>query len=173
MKNKLESTIVEPTLKLEATPDEFLSIQSFEKLLELNFLNQKYYVATDMANGGYLAITRMNTFDYLNTNGSTKISLDDIDHLLYEDIPGKIIKKEILTTPYPGISILNKTKKEDYQKYHIYKTPLEIVIIKLGGKGDYALKHADKIFNSISFRPLASKWSEFSPSFGKYAIQMP
>ncbi|MBJ2175115.1 TraB/GumN family protein [Aureibaculum sp. A20] len=173
MKNKLESTIVEPTLKLEATPDNFLSIQSFEKLLELNFLNQKYYVATDMANGGYLAITRMNTFDYLNTNGSTKISLDDIDHLLYEDIPGKIIKKEILTTPYPGISILNKTKKEDYQKYHIYKTPLEIVIIKLGGKGDYALKHADKIFNSISFRPLTSKWSEFSPSFGKYSVQMP
>ncbi|MET2985711.1 TraB/GumN family protein [Aureibaculum conchae] len=173
MKNKLESTFVEPTLKKESTPDNFLSILSFDKLLELNFFNQKYYVATDMANGGYLAITRMNTFDYLNTNGSTKIDLDDIDHLLYEDIPGKIIKKELLTSPYPGISILNKTKKNDYQKYHIYKTPLEIVIIKLGGKGDYALKHADSVFNSIVFRPISNKHIEFSPSFGKYSIKIP
>lgn len=173
MKNKLESTFVEPNLKKESTPDNFLSILSFDKLLELNFFNQKYYVATDMANGGYLAITRMNTFDYLNTNKSTKISLDDIDHLLYEDIPGKIIKKKMLTSPYPGISILNKTKKNDYQKYHIYKTPLEIVIVKLGGKGDYALKHGDSVFNSITFKPVSNKFIEFLPSFGKYSVEIP
>ncbi|MDY7395211.1 TraB/GumN family protein [Aureibaculum sp. 2210JD6-5] len=172
-KSELESTFVAPKLNKESTPDGFLSIQSFEKLLELNYSNQKYYIATDMANGGYLAITRISTFDYLNTNGSSKISLDDIDHLLYEDIPGKIIKKEMLATPYPGISILNKTKKNDYQKYHIYKTPLEIVIIKLGGKGEYALNHEDKIFNSISFKPNSNKHEEFTPKFGKYSVKIP
>ncbi len=170
-KIELESTFVKPKLNLESTADGFLSIQSFEELRELNFFNQKYYIATDMANGGYLAITRINTFDYLNEN--TKIELKDIDHLLYEDIPGKIIKKEIFKTPYPGISILNKTKKDDYQKYHIYKTPLEIIIVKLGGKKDYALQHADEIFNSISFKSKSDNWVDFSPYFGKYSVKIP
>lgn len=170
-KKELETSFTKPHLKTEATPDGFLSIKSFEELRELNFFSQKYYIATDMANGGYLAITRVNTFDYLNMK--TKIELKDIDNLLYEDIPGKIIKKEELTRPYPGISILNKTKKEDYQKYHIYKTPLEIVIIKLGGKKDYVLKHGDEIFNSISFKSSATNLVNFTPDFGKYSIKLP
>jgi len=170
-KKELETTFTKPHLKLEATADGFLTINSFESLRELNFFNQKYYIATDMANGGYLAITRINTFDHLNMK--TKIELKDIDNLLYEDVPGKIIKKEVLTTPYPGISILNKTKKEDYQKYHIYKTSLEIVIIKLGGKKEYALKHADEIFNSISFKTPAPNLVNFVPDFGKYSVKLP
>ncbi len=170
-KKELENIFTEPHLKLEATVDGFLSIKSFEELRELSFLGQKYYIATDMANGGYLAITRINTFDYLNMK--KKIELKDIDNLLYEDIPGKIIEKEVLTTPYPGISILNKTKKNDYQKYHIYKTPLEIVIIKLGGKKEYAVKHADEIFNSISFKLPNTSLVDFTPDFGKYSIKVP
>lgn len=173
MKTKLESTFVEPKVSRESTPDKFLSILSFEKLLELNFFNQKYYVATDMANGGYLAITRINTFDCLNVKENSKIDLNDIDHLLYEDIPGKIIKKETLTFPYPGLSILNKTKKGDYQKYHIYKTPLEIIIIKLGGKSNYVLNYADKIFNSITFKSSLNERTELTPDFGKYSINIP
>ena len=170
-KKELEIIFTKPHLKTEATPDGFLSIKSFEELRELNFFSQKYYIATDMANGGYLAITRINTFDYLNNK--IKISLEDIDNLLYEDIPGKIIEKTVLNKPYPGISILNKTKKGDYQKYHIYKTPLEIVIIKLGGKKEYALKHADEIFNSIVFKTKATNLVDFTPYFGKYSIKLP
>jgi len=170
-KKELETTLIKPHLKTEATPDGFLSIKSFEELRELNFNSQKYYIATDMANGGYLAITRINTFDYLNNK--TKIELKDIDNLLYEDIPGKIIEKVVLTKPYPGISILNKTKKGDYQKYHIYKTPLEIVIIKLGGKKEYAIKHTDEIFNSITFKTKAVNLVDFTPYFGKYSVKLP
>ena len=132
LKSKLESTFIAPTLKVYATKDNFLSIKSFEKLREFNFLNQKYYIATDMANGAYLAITRINTFDYLNKKPITK--LKEIDNLLFEDIPGEIIEKTYFDLPYKGIKILNRTKKGDYQKYIIYKTTLEIIIVKLGGK---------------------------------------
>lgn len=124
-----------------------------------------------MANGGYLAITRINTFDYLNAK--KKIELKDIDNLLYEDVPGKIIEKKVLTNPYPGIGIINKTKKGDFQKYHIYKTPLEIVIIKLGGKKEYAINHADEIFNSIVFKTKATTLVDFTPNFGKYSVKLP
>ena len=85
-----------------------------------------------MTNGGYLAITRINTFDYLSKK--PKDYLKKIDDLLFEDIPGEIISKETISVPFEGIKIVNKTKKDDYQRYLICKTPLEIIIVKLGGK---------------------------------------
>ena len=170
-KNKLESTFIAPNLKLHTTKDNFLSIKSFEELREFNFLNQKYYVTTDMTNGGYLAITRINTFDYINNK--TKIKLKDVDNLLFEDIPGEILKKEYFDIPYKGIKILNKTKKGDYQRYAIYKTPLEIIIIKLGGKKDYVLKYGDAVFNSISFKQTNNNWVSFTPDYGKYSFSLP
>jgi len=170
-KEKIEATFITPKLQLHATKDNFLTIKSFEKLREFNFLNQKYYVATDMTNGAYLAITRINTFDYLNTK--SKVSLKDVDNLLFEDIPGEILKKEYFEEPYEGINILNKTKKGDYQKYVIYKTPLEIIIIKLGGKSDYVLKYGDEIFNSIHFKPINNNWIKFTPEYGKYTFSIP
>ncbi|HHC80458.1 MAG TPA: TraB/GumN family protein [Flavobacteriia bacterium] len=171
LKNKLEATFITPKLQTYATKDHFLTIKSFEKLRELNFLNQKYYVATDMANGAYLAITRVNTFEYLNSK--SKIKLKDIDNLLYEDIPGEILKKEYFEQPYEGIKILNKTKKGDYQRYAIYKTPLEIIIVKLGGKKDYVLKYGDEVFDSISFKPNNDNWVNFTPNYGKYTFSVP
>ena len=40
----------------------------------------------------------------------------------------------------------NKTKKGEFQKYHIYQTPLEIIIMKFAGRSDFVLQHQDKIF---------------------------
>lgn len=170
-KKKLEATFIAPKLTAQSTDDNFLTIKSFEKLRELNFLNQKYYVATDMTNGAYLAINRMNTFEYLAKKETT--DLKDIDNLLFEDIPGEIIEKTYFEKPYKGINIRNKTKKGDYQRYAIYKTPLEIIIVKLGGKKDYVLKYGDEIFNSITFRATANTWENFEPAFKKYHFSIP
>lgn len=171
-KEKLENTFVSPHLKTEKSPDSFISILSFQPLKELNFYNQKYYIATDMANGGYLAITRMNTFEYLN-KPENDISLEEIDRLLYEDIPGTILEKTYLETPYPGIKIINKTKKNDFQRYHIYKTPLEIIIVKLGGKKNYAQLHGDKIFKTLSLKNDTQDRTAYIPDYGKYSIELP
>ena len=171
VKVKIEDTFIEPVLKKHHTDDQFLAIKSFEELRELNFFGQKYYVATDMTNGGYLAITRINTFDYLSKK--PKNYLKTIDDLLFEDIPGEIISKEAISLPYEGIKIVNKTKKDDYQRYLIYKTPLEIVIIKLGGKKDYALKYGDEIFDSVEFKLFSNEYEQIHPRYGKYTIEMP
>ncbi len=171
IKEKIEDTFIKPTLEKQYTEDNFLAIKSFEELRELNFFGQKYYVATDMTNGGYLAITRINTFDYLAKK--PKEHLKKIDDLLFEDIPGEIISKEIVSEPYEGIKILNKTKKDDYQRYLIYKTPLEIIILKLGGKKNYVLKYGDEIFDSLTLKENSGIHTPMNPSYGKYSITFP
>lgn len=170
-KTKLENLFVKPKLSLQSTPDKFLTIKSFDTLREFSNGTQKYYLAPDMTNGAFLAINRISTFEFLPHEKS--ISLEKIDDLLYEDIPGTIIEKKEIKSPFPGISILNKTKKGDYQKYHIYKTPLEVIIIKFGGKKDFVKNYEDDIFNSITFKPFNKEFTTFSDAFKKYSFTFP
>ncbi|WP_405574836.1 TraB/GumN family protein [Winogradskyella sp. Asnod2-B02-A] len=171
-KIKLDSLFVTPQLKKHDTPDGFLSINTYDKLREFSYAGQKYYLDPDMTNGAYLTINRISRFTYL-PNEKEHITLKDIDHLLYEDIPGDIIKKEELTTPYPGISIVNKTKKGEFQKYHIYQTPLEIIIIKFAGRSDFVLKHEAKIFNDITLKTPSSTNELFVSPNNKFQVDFP
>ncbi len=170
-KEQIQDFIYPSTITTQTTPDQFLSIKAFTKLYEFYYSGQKYYISPDMTNGAYLTISRFNTYDYLPNE--KEISLDRLDNFLFEDIPGDIIKKEALTDPYPGISILNKTKKGDYQKYHIYKTPLEVIVIKFAGQKEYVLKNEASIFNSITFKTPSSDFSTFTSTYNKYEVNFP
>ena len=171
-KIKLDSLFVTPELKMHSSPDGFLNINTYDELREFSYGGQKYYLDPDMTNGAYLTINRISRFTYL-PNEKSNITLKEIDHLLYEDIPGDIIKKEELTTPYPGISIVNKTKKGEFQKYHIYETPLEIIIIKFAGRSDFVLKHEAKIFNSIKLKNPSDDTQLFSSPRRKFQVDFP
>ncbi|QCE41070.1 TraB/GumN family protein [Psychroserpens sp. NJDZ02] len=170
-KEHLENYIAPSKLKTASTPDGFLTLKTFTELYEFYHSGQKYYISPDMTNGAYLTISRFNTFEYLPSE--KEISLERLDNFLFEDIPGDIIKKEILKTPYPGISILNKTKKGDYQKYHIYKTPLEVVLIKFAGQKDYVLKNEASIFDSITFKTPSNDFETFTSTYNKYEVNFP
>ncbi|RAJ17980.1 TraB/GumN family protein [Olleya aquimaris] len=170
-KEQIEDYIAPPTIKTQTTPDGFLSIKTFTELYEFYYSGQKYYISPDMTNGAYLTISRFNTYDYLPNE--KEISLERLDNFLFEDIPGDIIKKEALTTPYPGISILNKTKKGDYQKYHIYKTPFEVILIKFAGQKEYVLKNEAPIFSSIQFKTPSSNFNTFTSTYNKYEVNFP
>ena len=171
-KTKLDSLFVTPKLQKHSTPDDFLSINTYDELREFPYGGQKYYLDPDMTNGAYLALNRISRFIYLPNEKST-ITLKEIDHLLYEDIPGDIIKKEALTSPYPGISIVNKTKKGEFQKYHIYQTPLEIIIIKFAGRSDFVLQHEDKIFDSIKLKTPSNENQLFVAPNHKFQVDFP
>lgn len=171
-KEKLENLFTKPDIAYQSTPDGFITIKSFDKLREFTFDKLKYYVAPDMTNGAYLTINRLNTYDFL-PNERKKLNLDYIKDLLYEDIPGDIIEQTEFELPYPGISILNRTKKGDYQKYHIYKTPLEIIIVKFGGKKDFVLQYHDEIFDSIQFKATSSQYTDFKDVLSKYSFRFP
>lgn len=171
-KTKLDSLFVTPILKRHSTPDGFLSLNSYDELREFSYGGQKYYLDPDMTNGAYITLNRISRFTYL-PNDKAHITLKDIDHLLYEDIPGDIIAKDDLTTPYPGISIVNKTKKGEFQKYHIYQTPLEIIIIKFAGRSDFVLQHEDKVFNSIDLKQPSNDSQLFVSPNNKFQVNFP
>jgi len=170
-KAKLEDLHVQPYLNSYSTPDGFITIKTFDELREFVYKEQKFYLAPDMTNGAYLTITRLNTYDHFPNE--EKITLDEIDPLLYEDIPGDIISKKALTSPFLGFSIVNKTKKGDYQKYHIYKTPLEVIIIKFAGKKDFVLEYEKEIFDSITFRTPSNKLKTYTSEYNKYSFLFP
>ncbi|EDP97082.1 hypothetical protein KAOT1_18003 [Kordia algicida OT-1] len=167
----LEDLYVKPYLNTYSTPDGFITIKTFDELREFVYKDQKFYLAPDMTNGAYLTISRLNTYDHLPNE--EKITLEEIDPLLYEDIPGDIISKKTLTSPYPGFSIVNKTKKGDYQKYHIYKTPLEMIIIKFGGKKDFVLQYEQEIFGSLKFRSTENEFKTYTSEYNKYEFLFP
>ncbi|MBC8755211.1 TraB/GumN family protein [Kordia sp. YSTF-M3] len=170
-KTTLEDLHVKPYLNTYSTPDGFITIKTFDELREFVYKDQKFYLAPDMTNGAYLTITRLNTYDQFPNE--EKITLEEIDPLLYEDIPGDIISKTALTSPFPGFSIVNKTKKGDYQKYHIYKTPLEMIIIKFGGKKDFVLQYEKEIFDSITFRSTSEDMKTYTSEYNKYEFLFP
>ncbi|QIJ88789.1 hypothetical protein C7H62_0980 [Mesoflavibacter sp. HG96] len=170
-KEALEDKMIPQPTSLNSTPDHFLTLNTFTPLYEFAYGTQKYYISPDMTNGAYLTINRYNTFEFLPNDKD--ITLERLNDFLFEDIPGDIIKKEQLNKPYPGISVLNKTKKGDYQKYHIYKTPLEIIIIKLAGQKEYVLNKEAEIFNSISFKTPSNTTKKFTSPFNKYSVVFP
>jgi len=129
----------------------------------------------DMSNGAYYMITRVKTHSYL-FGQKENIVLKKIDSLLYENVPGKILKKTaIVKNGYKGFDIINRTRRGDIQRYNIIATPFEILIFKISGNGNYVEgPEADQFFSSISLRHDDPKQQpEFGPSQGGFSIHFP
>lgn len=170
-KQKIEDFIAPPSLKEYTTADGFITMNSFNDLKDFFYNGQKFSVSPDMTNGAFLTISRFNLLEFLPSEDN--ITLERLENFLFEDIPGDIISKKIITSPFPGLSVLNKTKKGDYQKYHIYKTPLELIIIKFGGPKHYVLDYEKVLFESIRFKTPSKIIETFKSPYGKYQVRLP
>jgi uncharacterized protein YbaP (TraB family) len=129
----------------------------------------------DMSNGAYYMIGCVRTnASFLGQKEET--ILKKVDSLLYENIPGKIQKKQAIERDgYKGFEISSKTRRGDIQRYAIFVTPLEVIVFKMSGNGNYAEgKEADQFFSSIRVRERApAGWTEFGPPQGGFQIRMP
>jgi uncharacterized protein YbaP (TraB family) len=170
-KERLETKIKTPTFSPQQTPDGFIRLNAYGELREFLYNGIKYYISPDLPNGAHLTITRINTFNYLPNDNN--LYLDNIEKYLFEDVPGKIISKEPISGDYPGLSIINQTKKGDYEKFHIYQTPLEFIIIKLSGLKNYVLNFQNEVFNSISFKNEANSIETLNEPYHKYEVKFP
>ena len=129
----------------------------------------------DMSNGAYYMVEKVRTFGSLTGLG-TEATLKKIDSLLYENIPGKILKKSIINrNGYTGYDITNKTRRGDMQRYHILVTPFEIFIFKMSGTGNYVDgEEAAQFFASIEIKKNGlGKEGDFQPRQGGFSIKMP
>ena len=172
LKEKIESQLRENTFEHVSPDDQFFSIDLPNKLYPISEFVNTTYISPDLANGSYVMLNRINTFSYLKQDDT--YTLADLDKLLFENIPGKIIEKNRITrNGFNGLDIKNQLKNGDHQRYHIYVTPLEILMFKMGGKGDYVTQNSDTIFNSISFKKLNKKVSTITSGFKDFEVKMP
>lgn len=165
-------------------PVEMQTIKSDDGFLQLSVPGKLYkrsdsrvgnsWQYADMENGSYYMVSRV------KTNAATVLQneatvLKKIDSLLYENIPGKIIQKNIITkNKYTGYDILNKTRRGDLQRYNIIVTPFEVLIFKMSGNDDYVTgKEADTFFNSIQLNEQKNGWTNYTADKASFAVQFP
>ncbi len=164
--------------KIRPTP---LSEQSPEDLsFKLLLPNKLYpvaenkttvYVSPDLANGSYVMVNRIPTYSFLR---EVSFALGDIENLLFENIPGEIIRTDrIMRSGVEGIDIINKLKNGDFQRYQIFIKPLEILIFKMSGEGKYVLDYSDRIFDSLSFRSASAERISLRSAYEDFDISMP
>jgi uncharacterized protein YbaP (TraB family) len=129
----------------------------------------------DMSNGAYYMIGRVNTHScFLGEKDET--ILKKIDSMLYENIPGKILKKvDITRSGYRGYDITGRTRRGDLQRYNIVVTPYEIWVFKMSGTNNYVDgPEADQFFSSIRIRGnTPSAPVDFAPARGGFTIRLP
>lgn len=137
-------------------------------------LNDSWQYA-DMNNGSYYMLTRVRHHGAM-LGETEKQVFRKVDSMLYENIPGKILKKTLINkNGYSGYDIVNKTRRGDIQRYNIIVTPFEVLIFKMSGTDNYVEgKEAETFFNSITLvKKAADGWQKFEPKQGGFSVQLP
>jgi len=172
LKRNLEKKKRENEYRIYGPEDGFFTLELPNKLYPVSDRGKTTYVSPDLANGSFVVVNRIPTHAFLKQDAL--FSLEDIDKLLFENIPGQLLEKKYIEKDgFQGLDIKNKLKNGDYQRYHIFKTPLEIVIIKMGGEGDYVTVYSDRIFDSLKFRPRDAGNTKLSSDYKDFEVQMP
>ena len=160
-----------------ATEDSMITVQMPGPLYNKNVGKQSAansWQYADMDNGSYYMLTRVKTHAPMLGQAPAEV-LKKVDSMLYENIPGKIIKKtQITKNGYPGFDITNKTRRGDIQRYNIIVTPFEILVFRMSGNDNYADgDEANTFFNSINIKNKAAGWQNFSSLAGGFTIALP
>ncbi len=154
-----------------STEDSMVTVQMPGPLYKKNAATWQY---ADMDNGSYYMLTRVKT--HAPMLGQTQADvMKKIDSMLYENIPGKIIKKtEITRSGYPGYDITNKTRRGDIQRYNIIATPFEIMVFRMSGNDTYVQgNEADTFFNSITIKNKAGNWQNYESANNGFTVMLP
>jgi uncharacterized protein YbaP (TraB family) len=175
-KEEIDKMKVPVTFRKETTQDGKIELQLPGKLYRREDArgNESWQYA-DMNNGSYYMLTRVRTHAAM-LGHNDKVVLDKVDSMLYENIPGRILKKTpISKNGYQGFDITNRTRRGDLQRYQLLVTPFEVLVFKMSGSDNYIEgREADLFFNSIKIRPLpANKWSSFEPAQGGFTVDFP
>ncbi len=174
---KAKARIEEKRVKREFKPfkssDGFIEFLSPANVHEVSFYGKTMYLAPDLTNGSYVAVSRMKLNHFANTKEEDNLSFEDIDKILIEYIPGEIESKiEIERNGISGLDLVSKTKRGDYHRYNIFKTPLEFIVIKMIGKNDDVKGYGDELFNSIAFN-YKHELTDVEPLQGGFSVRIP
>lgn len=174
-KKRLDSLSTDLNLTEQISPDNQFVISLPAKLYELPY-SGKHLLCSEMVNGSFFSVQKINTFD-LVSGLTPNAYLAKVDSLLFENIPGTILSKEkIKKGPYSGWEIKNRTKTGNLQHYQIYATPFEVLVMKMGGNGDFIENWSDSVFGTLRFTADFSKdteWKEQTYVYGGFQVTLP
>ncbi len=150
-KDAIDKIRVPVSFKIVQSDDGIFSVEipgnKFYTFSKFGDLNTKQYA--DMGNGAYYVVSRIKTNGLLLGDNENAV-YKKVDSLLYEYIPGKILKRSAITkNGYKGFDITNRTRRGDIQRHNIFVTPFEILFFKISGTGDYVQEggEANLFFN--------------------------
>ncbi len=175
-KEELEKVRVPVNFYSQISEDGFFKVDIPGKLFrfENGLIDQQQFA--DMANGSFYMVTRIETNSRFWGHTVDQVA-KKIDSVLYENVPGKILtKSEITRNGYRGFDITNRTRRGDYQRYHIFITPYEVLFFRMGGNGDYVRygEEASKFFSSIQLKEQKNGgWNNFQPAYGGFSVEFP
>ena len=165
----------------------FNNVTADDGFYQVNIPGKKFYSFTewtgmdikqyaDMANGSYYMVVRVKTNSNFHGQNADAM-LKKIDSLFYENIPGKILKKTVITrNGFKGWEVLNRIRRGDHQRYNIFITPFEVIIFKMSGNGEYILNgnEANQFFGSIKLKAYtAASWINYQPPTGGFKAELP
>jgi uncharacterized protein YbaP (TraB family) len=177
-KETIDKMRMEHPFVMQTAPDGFYKVnipgKKFYRFTDWGGMDVVQYA--DMVNGAYYVVTRVKTNSLMLGQNSEQV-YRKVDSLLYENIPGKIIKKTAITkNGYKGFDILNRTRRGDNQHYQIFITPFEIITFKMSGNGEYVNSGAEavKFFGSVQLKEYTSgEWLSWQPATGGFSVQLP
>lgn len=156
-----------------STSDKFLALDSPSKIYEFDMGSVGVSISPDLKNGSYINVLRLKKLDFLRKD-DYRSELAKVDSLLFENIPGKILKKEFVKIQgFDAIDVSNKTKDGDHQRYWIISTPIEYLIVSMMGKYEFVDLNSQKIKNSIQLKPITQSWMETTTLRGGFKVLMP
>jgi uncharacterized protein YbaP (TraB family) len=175
-KDEVDKIRVPVQMKKQVAKDGFFKVDMPGTLFpnDAPFGAQQFQYA-DMANGSYYMITRIPTNAALWGANDEDVTRQ-VDSLLYENIPGKILSKNsVIKNGYKGFDIVNRTRRGDYQRSAVYITPFEVLIFKVSGNGEYVklAPEANRFFSSIELKEYTANYKSFTPGFGGFEAIFP
>jgi len=175
-RDDIDKIRVPVTFSTFTSPDGAFSVQLPGKLYRrTDARSPDSWQYADMSNGAYYMIGKVRTnASFLGQREETV--LKKVDSLLYENVPGKILKKTAVTrNGFKGYDITARTRRGDIQRYNILVTANEVWIFKMSGNNNYVDgPEAGEFFGSIHIRPASnSAWVDFTPDRGGFTIRMP
>lgn len=176
-KDKINKMFADTDFKTYFTDDKLISVKTPYPLVRTpSYSDRINYVSTDMANGAYYNITKTKHFGQIKHQDPAFIA-KRLDSLIYENIPGKIIKKtEIERNGLKGITLKSKTIKGYLNQFEIYISEHDLIVIKMSGREKYVKGKAGMtFFNSIQFHLKESndQFVTAGPTYGDFEVKLP
>jgi uncharacterized protein YbaP (TraB family) len=124
-KEEIDKLRVPVVFQGESLPDGTIQLQLPGKLYKREEAkgNESWQYA-DMNNGAYYMLTRVRTHAAM-LGDNEKAVFTKVENMLYENIPGRIIRKKNITkNGYAGFDVTNRTRRGDLQRYQVIITPV-------------------------------------------------